>query len=82
MKIYREPQIAELVNNKYKEELKAIFNYGKEFNEFKLDKGNTNVIEQKGWINLCQQLGFCDVTTANKIIKMHVKEKNTSGISQ
>lgn len=81
-RIFREPGVADLVNNKYKEELKAIFNYGKEFNEFKLDKGNTNVIEQKGWISLCQQLSFCDVATANKIIKLHAKEKDTQGITQ
>lgn len=81
-KIYNEPSIQEIVNVKYKDELKAIFNFGKEFNEFKLDKANTNVIEQKGWLNLCQQLNFCDTNTANKIIKMHLKEKNTQGLTQ
>ncbi len=61
------------MNNKFKDELKAIFNFGKEYNEFKLDKGNTNVIEQKGWLTLCQQLNFCDPNTATKIIKTHIK---------
>lgn len=81
-KIYNEPEIVDIRNNKYKDELKAIFNYGKEYNEFKLDKQNTNTIEQKGWLNLCHQLGFCDVNMANKILKTHTKEKNNNGISQ
>ena len=28
-KIYMEPEIAQIRNNRYKDELKAIFNYGK-----------------------------------------------------
>lgn len=31
-KIYNEPEIQDIVNNKYKDELKAIFNFGKEYN--------------------------------------------------
>lgn len=81
-KIYKESEVTQLTNNKYKDQLKAIFNYGKQHNQFTLDKANNNVIGAKGWLHLCQQLGFCDVATANKILKVHLKEKNINDFSQ
>jgi hypothetical protein len=81
-RIYYEPEIQELINSTFREELRAIFSYGKEYNEFRIDKTAINAIEQRGWVILCQQLNLCDSSTAAKIIKMHLKEKDTLGLTQ
>lgn len=70
-KIFQESDIQSIFND-YKEELKSLYNYGKEFNEFKLGETQTS-LEQRGWITICQQFNLCDVATANALLKQNQK---------
>jgi len=56
-----------------------MYNYGKEFNEYKLGSEKQNLLEQKGWMTLCQQFNFCDAGSANAILKQNQKEKGRAG---
>jgi hypothetical protein len=70
-KIFQENDIQSIFND-YKEELKSLYNYGKEFNEFKLGETQTS-LEQRGWITICQQFNLCDVAAANTLLKQNQK---------
>ena len=78
-KIFQEGDIQKIFSD-YKEELKSLYSYGKEFNEYKLGETQT-ALEQKGWMNICQQLNLCDNTTANNLLKQNQKEKGRAGFT-
>jgi hypothetical protein len=76
-KIFQESDVQGIFND-YKEELKSLYNYGKEFNEYKLGE-DQNALEQRGWMNICQQFNLCDNTNANNLLKQNQKEKGRAG---
>ena len=70
-KIYQQSDIQTIFDN-FKDELKSLYNYGKQYNEYKLgDK--QNALEQKGWLTLTQQFSLCDASTANTLLKLNQK---------
>lgn len=78
-RIFQQPDIQATLGQ-YKEELKSMYNYAKEYNQYKLGETTTS-LEQKGWIILCQQFSLCDVPTANNILKQNQKERGRSGLT-
>ena len=75
--IYQENTVQAIFSN-YKDELKAMYNYGKEYNEYKLGEKETG-LEQKGWNTLCQHFDFADPVAANALLKQNQKEKGRQG---
>ena len=62
----------------YKEEIKGLFSYGREYNDYKLGSKDEG-LESKGWSTICQQFGLADPATANSLIKQNQKEKGRQG---
>ena len=58
-----------------------MFSYGKEYNDYKLGVNTQEVLEQKGWITICQQFSLCDGNIANALLKQNQKERGRSGFT-
>ena len=76
--IYQESNVQNIFSN-YKQQLKGLYAYGREYNEYKLG-GKDEGIEQKGWNTICQQLNLADPSTANALLKQNQKEKGRQGL--
>ena len=76
-KIFREYEINE-VFARYREEIKGVFAYGTEYNDFKIDSADKNQLGQKGWITICQQLSICDAASANRLLKQQLRDKGNT----
>lgn len=59
-----------------------MWSYGKQYNEYKLGSNpNQQGLESKGFMTLCQQFSICDVTTANKLLKLNQKDTGSTGFT-
>jgi hypothetical protein len=52
-----------------------------EFNDFKIDQGKTDYVEQKGWLFIAQTFELCDIATAQSVLKAVLRDKQEKGIT-
>lgn len=61
--------------SEYRDQLKALYAFGMEFNDFRIDQAKSDIIEQKGWLYIAQALELCDVGTAQTVLKAALRDK-------
>ena len=80
-KLYEEKSIQDILLNQYKEQLKALYNFGLEYNDVKVGHINEG-IEYKGWLAMTQGFQMCDLNTAILIWKNLMKSHNSKTVTQ
>lgn len=46
-----------------------------EFNDYKIDQSKSDLIEQKGWLTITQCFEFCDISSAQGVLKAVLRDK-------